>query len=83
MQVELEEKVVEALALLRSQADELHLPLHVYIKGFADVGAKASASVSLTDAEFEAILDEMADGSEGLPVLPSDFSRADIYADHD
>jgi hypothetical protein len=31
--------------------------------------------------EVEAILDELSD-DEG-PVLPADFSRADIYCDHD
>ena len=37
---------------------------------------------ALTDGEFEQLLDELASGP-GLPRLPADFSRADIYADHD
>jgi plasmid stability protein len=37
---------------------------------------------TLSDAEFELLLDGLASGSE-LPQLPADFSRADIYADHD
>lgn len=34
-------------------------------------------------AEFDRILDEFAADSADLPVLPKDFSRADIYGDHD
>jgi hypothetical protein len=37
---------------------------------------------ALSDVEFEALLDELAAGAE-LPHLPADFSRADIYSDHD
>jgi hypothetical protein len=35
-----------------------------------------------TLAEFERLLNELAAGPP-LPVLPADFSRADIYDDHD
>ncbi len=37
---------------------------------------------ALSDDEFEGLLDELASGPR-LPHLPADFSRADIYADHD
>jgi hypothetical protein len=43
-----------------------------------DIGGDAAVS----DNEFELLLDELASGPE-LPHLPADFSRADIYADHD
>ena len=33
--------------------------------------------------EFDHDMDELAAGLENLPILPQDFSRADIYADHD
>ncbi len=35
-----------------------------------------------SDEEFELLLDGLASGPE-RPHLPADFSRADIYADHD
>ncbi len=36
----------------------------------------------LSDEEFNQLLDELSEGPP-LPPLPADFSRADIYADHD
>ncbi len=36
----------------------------------------------LTDAEFQAKLDELASMGTGK-VLPADFSRVDVYDDHD
>lgn len=33
--------------------------------------------------EMDQILDELAEGGENLPPLPSNFSREDIYFDHD
>lgn len=38
---------------------------------------------AVTLEEFDRILDELAAGPEDIPPLPSDFSRADIYLDHD
>jgi plasmid stability protein len=37
---------------------------------------------TLSDEEFELLLDGLASGPE-LSHLPADFSRADMYADHD
>jgi hypothetical protein len=42
-----------------------------------------SALAELSDAEFDAVMEEFARGSEHAPPLPPDFSRADIYSDHD
>jgi predicted DNA-binding antitoxin AbrB/MazE fold protein len=36
----------------------------------------------LSDDDFERLLDELASGP-ALPHLPADFSRADVYSDHD
>lgn len=36
----------------------------------------------LSDEDFERLLDELASGP-ALPHLPADFSRADVYRDHD
>jgi hypothetical protein len=37
----------------------------------------------LSLAEFDGILDELAESFPPAPSLPVDFSRADIYAEHD
>jgi hypothetical protein len=37
----------------------------------------------LSDEEIERLLDELSEGLDHLPPLPPDFSRADIYDDHD
>ena len=44
--------------------------------------APAETQTGLSDQMFESILDELASGP-ALPPLPADFSRADLYADHD
>jgi hypothetical protein len=51
-------------------------------RGVEASGFHAAQAPALTDGEFEQLLDELASGP-GLPRLPADFSRADIYADHD
>jgi hypothetical protein len=33
--------------------------------------------------EFDRLLDELSESTEAFPSLPVDFSRHDIYADHD
>jgi len=37
----------------------------------------------LSTAELDRLLDKLSDGLDGLPPLPADFSRADLYDDHD
>ncbi len=41
-----------------------------------------STQHEMSDAEFESTLDELAAGP-AKPQLPANFSRADIYGDHD
>jgi hypothetical protein len=47
------------------------------------LGAASPVAAShVSDAEFIHLLDELT-SEDDLPVLPADFSRADIYLDHD
>ncbi len=48
---------------------------------FADDQATGADTVSL--AEFDRILDELVATPHGGASLPGDWSRADVYADHD
>jgi plasmid stability protein len=45
-------------------------------------GVQPGQGPALSDDQFESLLDDLASGPE-RPHLPADFSRADIYADHD
>ncbi len=82
MQIEMEQTVVEVLAKLRTQAAARRMPLDVYLEQFVEPDlAAASEAVSLQ--EFDRILDELAALPPPPGSLPADFSRADIYADHD
>jgi plasmid stability protein len=47
-----------------------------------EFGAEPGQAPALSDSAFDRLLDELASGS-ALPPLPADFSRADIYAEHD
>jgi hypothetical protein len=45
-------------------------------------GTLPQGPLTLSDEEFESILDELARG-ETRPVLPANFGRREIYGDHD
>jgi hypothetical protein len=45
-------------------------------------GLHTGQAPALSDGEFEHLLDELESGP-GLRHLPADFSRAEIYSDHD
>ena len=82
---------------LRHQANQVGQTLEAYLRGLAEK-AIVSGSAAIegefenqpkfiseprpTPAEFERLLDELA-ARPSLPVLAADFSRADIYDDHD
>lgn len=71
----------ETAEQLRTQARAQGLTVNEYLKSILSSGSERPTQMSL--AEIDQILDELAEGSEHLPSLPSDFSRKDIYADHD
>ena len=51
-----------------------------------DAGVRAAPTAQgpgLSPAEFDQLLQDLAEGLPGLPTLPADFARADLYADHD
>jgi hypothetical protein len=73
--------------MLREKATRHGQTLEAYLeqlaKREAEVGAPATdQGQPLSNSEFDRLLDELSDGPR-LPHLPVDFSRADIYSDHD
>ena len=69
--------------LLQANAVARKISLEDYLRSLAETDSLISSPSNFSLEEFERDMDALADGLEGLPVLPDDFSRADIYADHD
>jgi hypothetical protein len=53
-----------------------------FLRALVAGDSEVSALPKLNSDEFFRLLDELS-AEEDLPSLPADFSRADIYADHD
>lgn len=85
--VTLDDEAAEALEVLRRQAVSRGISLDRYLLDLAEVGngkgGSARSPHDLTPAEFQQWLTEVSAGMPPLPPLPSDFSRADLYDDHD
>lgn len=80
--VQVDEKTAAALAVLQSRAEQNRLPLDELLRGLAETLPEATnGPAACTD--WEAELDDLAAESDDVPPLPVDFSRADIYAEHD
>jgi len=83
---------------LRHQANQVGQTLESYLQRLAERAVVSGTTTATgreseeqpryisdprpTQAEFERLLGDLAAGPP-LPVLPADFSRADIYDDHD
>jgi hypothetical protein len=77
----------EVAQVLQAKAIRNGKTLESYLAGLAEQDAQSSSSVLAmpTDIpleEVDRLLDDLSDGPP-LPRLPVDFSRADIYVDHD
>jgi hypothetical protein len=83
MDPRLEQLKPETIDKLAKNAQAEGLPLDAYLNTLLGVLNDGTALSELSEAEFEAVLDEFSRGTEHLPPLPPDFSRADIYSDHD
>ncbi len=76
----------ETTEKLREKAAQLGQSLESYLQALAQQNAvepAVIASKSLSVEELDHFLDEFSAGLNDLPPLPEDFSREDIYHDHD
>ena len=73
----------ETAAMLRAKATAHRLSLDAYLRILVEKDVAPEPAPQPRLEEFDRDMDALAAGLEGLPVLPHDFSRADIYADHD
>jgi hypothetical protein len=69
--------------ILQANAAMRKISLDDYLRQLAEADSLKATAPNLSLEEFDRDMDELALGLGELPVLPQDFSRADIYADHD
>lgn len=83
MTIEVDDRTAKLIAQMREQARARGLSLAAYLETVlkADQGVKDPAPMSAE--EFEQALRDLAADLPALDPLPADFSRADIYIDHD
>jgi len=73
----------ETAELLAARAQAHGLSVDDYLKLLLGAPEPQHALAVLSDEEFDALMEEFANGTEHLPPLPANFSRADLYSDHD
>jgi hypothetical protein len=83
MDPRLEQLRPETIDRLAQQAQAEGLSLDVYLNVLLGVLDEETALAQMSEAEFVAFIDDFSTGSEHFPPLPPDFSRADIYTNHD
>jgi hypothetical protein len=83
MDPRLEQLRPETIDRLAQKAQAEGLSLDVYLNALLGVLDEETTLAEMSEAEFEAFIDDFSKGSEHFPPLPPDFSRADIYTDHD
>jgi hypothetical protein len=85
MTIDLDATSIELLREFEADAKARNEPLHVYLQSLkaARPPRPPRTAPRLTLEEFRAVLDKLASGERAKGSLPPDFSRADIYFDHD
>jgi hypothetical protein len=80
----------ETERLLRQKAAQQGLALEIYLGQLAERDAQAvngqteeASGGQVLPADFDRLLDELSEGLPPFPTLPTDWSRAHLYADHD
>jgi hypothetical protein len=79
----LEQVSPETIELLAAQAQAHGLSVDAFLKRLLGMPEQNHALAALSEEEFATLMEEFSSGTEGLPPLPVDFSRKDIYVDHD
>jgi len=78
--IQIEQSLADTLL---SQAQASGLSLGDSLKNLVLNGQKKNATKELASSEIDLILDELSEVTEPGLSLPQNFSRADIYFDHD
>jgi hypothetical protein len=80
MTVELDDKTAQ---MLRLKAAARQMSLDQYLLLLLQTEDAPADNGDLSPADFEQLLDKLASALPALPTLPADFSRRDIYDEHD
>ncbi len=83
MDPRLEQLRPETIDRLAQHAQAEGLSLDAYLSTLLGLRPEGTALAEMSEAEFEAFLEDFSEGSEQFPPLPPDFSRADLYTDHE
>lgn len=82
MAAELKEVRPETAEALTARAKALGISIDTLLNKLLSEVEPASSEL-LTAADVDQILDELSADADSVPPLPADFSREDIYFDHD
>jgi hypothetical protein len=83
MDPRLEQLRPETIDRLAKKAQAEGLSLDAYLNVLLGLLNEGTALAEMSEAEFDAFIEDLSKGSEHCPPLPPDFPRADIYTDHD
>jgi hypothetical protein len=83
MDPRLEQLRPETIDRLAKKAQAEGLYLDAYLSMLLGLLNEGTALAEISEAEFEAFIEDFSKGSEYFPPLPPDFSRVDISTDHD
>jgi len=83
MQIEVDQPVADLLNALRTQAKDKRMPFDAYLAQFVEPANGAAVPDTISIEEFDRVMDELSVPMAPTGSLPADFSRADVYADHD
>ena len=73
----------ETVDKLAKKAQAEGLSLDAYLNTLLGLLNEGTALAEMSEVEFEAFIKDFSIGSEHFPPLPPDFSRVDVYTDHD
>lgn len=83
MTIEVDDRIAGLMRRLQAQAMQRGLSFGAYLEQIVEAQPAAPTNGNCSLAEFDSVLDELASMTIDGPSLPADFSRSDIYADHD
>ena len=79
----LEQITPDTAAQLAHQAGAQGMDVNTYLQMLLGIPQHSQSLAALSDQAFEALMQELAEGTAGRPLLPADFARTDLCADHD